>query len=89
MTEFWIRGSSVGFFGLIYAIHKLPLEDAVDISLATTVATALLYPYNAKFGILSKGLPLKYDGFPNHYVRRGLHRQVCQEVSSTTLTAYN
>jgi hypothetical protein len=36
--------------------------------LATTVATALLYPYNAKFGILSKGLPLKYDGFPNHYV---------------------
>ena len=29
---------------------------------------ALLYPYNAKFGILSKGLPLKYDGFPNHYV---------------------
>mmetsp|Transcript_1385 Transcript_1385/g.6165 ORF Transcript_1385/g.6165 Transcript_1385/m.6165 type:complete len:129 (-) Transcript_1385:118-504(-) len=68
MTEFWIRGSSVGFFGLIYAIHKLPLEDAVDISLATTVATALLYPYNAKFGILSKGLPLKYDGFPNHYV---------------------
>jgi hypothetical protein len=40
----------------------------VDISLATTVATALLYPYNAKFGILSKGLPLKYDGFPNHYV---------------------
>ena len=68
MTEFWIRGSSVGFFGLIYAIHKLPLEDAVDISLGTTVATALLYPYNAKFGILSKGLPLKYDGFPNHYV---------------------
>ena len=68
MTEFWIRGSSVGFFGLIYAIHTLPLEDAVDISLATTVATALLYPYNAKFGILSKGLPLKYDGFPNHYV---------------------
>ena len=32
------------------------------------MATALIYPFNAKFGLLSKNLPLKYDGFPNHYV---------------------
>ena len=70
MTEFWIRGSSVGFFGLIYAIHKLPLEDAVDISLATTVATALLYPYNAKFGILSKVFPSSTTGSPTTTSRR-------------------
>ena len=68
MTEFWIRGSSVGFFGLVYAIHKMDLDDAVDMSLATVVGTALLYPFNAKFGLLSKNLPLKYDGFPNNYV---------------------
>ena len=68
MTEFWIRGSSVGFFGLVAAIHKMDLDDAVDMSLATVVATALIYPFNAKFRLLSKNLPLKYDGFPNHYV---------------------
>jgi len=68
VTEFWIRGSSVGFFGLVAAIHKMDLDAAVDMSLATVVATALIYPFNAKFGLLSKNLPLKYDGFPNHYV---------------------
>ena len=68
VTEFWIRGSSVGFFGLVAAIHKMDLDDAVDMSLATVVATALIYPFNAKFGLLSKNLPLNYDGFPNHYV---------------------
>ena len=41
MTEFWIRGSSVGFFGLIYAIHKLPLEDAVDEEVAAAATMGM------------------------------------------------
>ena len=40
-------------------------EDAVPVALAMSVACGALYPWNAKFGYLSPGLPTKY---PMHYV---------------------
>ena len=68
MTAFWIRGQSVAWASTSYLLQKIPVGDAVDFGLLAIIATALLYPYNAKFGLISKKMPVKYTGFPNHYV---------------------
>ena len=65
MTEFWIRGSSTSLLGLCYAISQMPVSQAVPICAATSFAVGVIYPWNAKFGYLTKGLPVKY---PMHYV---------------------
>ena len=52
----------------VFGNAKIDTADAVDFGLLAIIATALLYPYNAKFGLISKKLPVKYTGFPNHYV---------------------
>ena len=68
MTAFWIRGQSVAWASTSYLLQKIDTADAVDFGLLAIIATALLYPYNAKFGLISKKMPVKYTGFPNHYV---------------------
>ena len=71
MLRFWVRGFSVTVFAICFALYKLASFDATlaaQIAVASTAGTAIFYPFNAKFGLLSKNLPLKYDGFPNHYV---------------------
>ena len=76
MLKFWIRGSSVSFFGLLYAMSKI--EDPTEVAKIGTVVSAavgILYPWNAKFGYISENLPVKY---PMHYV---------PEVLLTGLTA--
>ena len=65
ILDFWIRGTSVFGGGLVYALQKVPTDAAVKIATAVSVACGVLYPWNAKFGYLSKGLPVKY---PMHYV---------------------
>merc|ERR1712167_251624 len=65
MIEFWVRGSAVGFMIAIAAILKLPTSDAHPLALLYSVACGVLYPWNAKFGSLTSGLPVKY---PMHYV---------------------
>merc|ERR1711939_87443 len=59
-------GSSCAFLMIVYLVKfKLATEDAVPVALAMSVACGALYPWNAKFGYLSPGLPTKY---PMHYV---------------------
>ncbi|CAH0377920.1 unnamed protein product [Pelagomonas calceolata] len=66
LLQFWIRGSSCAFLTIVYLVKfKLATEDAVPVALAMSVACGALYPWNAKFGYLSPGLPTKY---PMHYV---------------------
>ena len=73
MTEFWIRGSAVALVGLCYCIKTGNSQEMFDVALLATIAVALLYPFNAKFGYLTNGkLPTKYTGFPNHYVPEAL-----------------
>ena len=48
----------------MYAINQMPAEAGAKVLLVWTAAVAVLYPYNAKFGYLSKIEP-KY---PMHYV---------------------
>lgn len=68
MNAFWIRGQSVSVAATAYLLQKIPTAEAVDFGLLITAAIAILYPYNAKFGLISKNMPVKYTGFPNHYV---------------------
>ena len=65
MTEFWIRGQSCAWLGLVYAVHKLPQSEQLPICTGVALACGILYPWNAKYGYLSKGLKVKY---PMHYV---------------------
>ena len=77
LLQFWIRGSSCAFLTVVYLVKfKLATEDAVPVALAMSVACGALYPWNAKFGYLSPGLPTKY---PMHYV---------PELLMTGLTAF-
>ena len=68
MNAFWIRGQSVSVAATAYLLQKIPTAEAVDFGLLITAAIAILYPFNAKFGLISKNMPVKYTGFPNHYV---------------------
>ena len=65
LLQFWIRGASTGFLGFIYVLTKVPTEEAIPIATAMSFAIGALYPWNAKFGYISAGLPVKY---PMHYV---------------------
>ena len=66
LLQFWIRGSSCAFLGLVYTLYtKVPVAEALPIATAVSFACGALYPWNAKFGYLSPGLPTKY---PMHYV---------------------
>ena len=66
MLRFWVRGFSVTIFAICFALYKLASFDATlaaQIAVASTAGTAILYPFNAKFGYLDK-LPVIY---PKHY----------------------
>ena len=65
LLEFWIRGSSAAFFAVVYCITKMSTADGVAVATAVSFAVGVLYPWNAKFGYISPGLPTKY---PMHYV---------------------
>merc|ERR1711935_183896 len=66
MVQFWIRGSSSAFLTIVYLfLFKLSTEDAVPVATAMSFVVGAVYPWNAKFGYLSPGLPTKY---PMHYV---------------------
>jgi len=46
-------------------VHKyLSLEEAVPVCTYSSLACGILYPWNAKFGWITKGLEIKY---PMHY----------------------
>lgn len=66
-TDFWIRGSSTAWASMVLLVNKLAEYDAMYAAKVCTGVSLLcgfLYPWNVKFGILSK-LPMKY---PMHYV---------------------
>ena len=63
IITFWVRGVSVWAFGLSYAVYNLPTDIAVKLAVATTIGTAVMWPFNAKFGYFEK-LPVIY---PKHY----------------------
>jgi len=65
LLQFWIRGQSVSLLGLCYCVTKLPAEQGALVSAVSSAAVGILYPWNAKFGYINKGLPVKY---PMHYV---------------------
>ncbi|GMH54582.1 hypothetical protein TrRE_jg13197 [Triparma retinervis] len=65
LLNFFIRGSSVGFLGLAYFLHKsTDGELNHKVALGTAIATGVLYPWNAKLNT-ALALPIKY---PMHYV---------------------
>ena len=47
------------------AQRRQPRAEALPIATAVSFACGALYPWNAKFGYISPGLPVKY---PMHYV---------------------
>ena len=66
MLRFWVRGFSMTIFATCFAMYKLASFDATlaaQIAVASTTATAIFYPFNAKFGYFDK-LPVIY---PKHY----------------------
>jgi len=63
--EFWIRGLSVPMLATCYLMMQVPTAVAVKVALACSAGIGILYPWNAKFGYLTPGLPLKY---PMHHV---------------------
>jgi len=65
MTQFWIRGSAVGFGGLVCAVRALDIATGAKIALFASFACGALYPWNAKFNWAKHNLSLKY---PMHYV---------------------
>ena len=67
--EFWIRGASVGFGCTAYLLTKVDTETAVKVATFASIAIAVLYPFNVKFGLITKDMPLKY---PWHYVPEGI-----------------
>ena len=65
LTQFWIRGSAVAFFGIVYAVRTLPSAEATTLAFFASLGCAVLYPFNAKFNLLKNNLSVKY---PMHYV---------------------
>ena len=65
MLEFWIRGSSSSLLLVAYCVNLLPTDQALQVATLSSVSVGVLYPWNAKMGYLSPGLPTKY---PMHYV---------------------
>lgn len=67
ITDFWIRGQATAWGAAVFLVNKLAEYDAVYAAKVCTVISFVcgcLYPWNVKFGILSK-LPVKY---PMHYL---------------------
>ena len=59
LLNFFIRGSSVGFLGLAYFLHKsTDGELNHKVALGTAIATGVLYPWNAKLNT-ALALPIK------------------------------
>ena len=58
-------GGATGFLSIAWALTKLGSEDAHILATAASLGCGILYPWNAKLGYLSPGLPVKY---PMHYV---------------------
>ena len=69
LTQFWIRGSSVAFAGLVYAVRQLDVATGAKIALFASFAVGVLYPWNAKWNLLKNNLSVKY---PMHYVPEAL-----------------
>ena len=67
--EFWIRGHGVSLLVLCYLSMHVPTAIAAKAAFVLSLGIAIVYPFNAKFGYLTPGLPLKY---PMHYVPEGL-----------------
>jgi hypothetical protein len=65
LLTFWIRGQAATIGTLSYALLMLPTATAVPICTALSAGIGALYPWNAKFGYITPGLPVKY---PMHYV---------------------
>ena len=66
MEEFAWRGHAATLFAAAYALWiSADTEMAPKIALGWVAGIALLYPFNAKFGIFSKEYKPKY---PMHYV---------------------
>ena len=63
IITFWVRGISVWAFGLSYAVYNLPTDIAVKLAVAITIGTAVMWPFNAKFGYFEK-LPVIH---PKHH----------------------
>jgi len=79
MVQFWIRGASVAWGGLAYCVYTMPTAAALPVATAASVACNVLYPMNAKFGLIgAKKLPVKY---PMHYVRHVTFQRVVESES--------
>ncbi|KAJ1456638.1 hypothetical protein M885DRAFT_410904, partial [Pelagophyceae sp. CCMP2097] len=66
MVQFWIRGHSASILALLALANaaSTPTQLAVKVLTAYSFAAGAVYPWNAKFGILTD-VPTKY---PMHYV---------------------
>ena len=53
-TDFWIRGQAATLGSLIYCLQNMKAELAAKAMLGLSLGIAILYPFNAKFGYLSK-----------------------------------
>lgn len=74
ITKFWVRGTAASVFASSRPssrswLKKLPVAIAHKLALGWIGAIGLLYPLNAKFGLVSNGLPTKY---PMHYLPEAL-----------------
>jgi len=67
-TDFWIRGQAASIATIVYCLQNMESKAAAKALLGLSAGIALLYPFNAKFGYLSK-LEVKY---PMHYVPEAL-----------------
>ncbi|GMH51471.1 hypothetical protein TrRE_jg1561, partial [Triparma retinervis] len=65
LLKFWIRGQSVSLIGMCYLLTQVPSDKGALIGTIASFAVGVLYPWNAKFGYITPGLPVKY---PMHYV---------------------
>ena len=65
MTQFWIRGTSVFSFALLYCWQLMPVAAAAKVALWASAGCGLLYPWNAKFNLMKHNFSIKY---PMHYV---------------------
>merc|ERR1712185_657273 len=53
LLKFWIRGSSISIFAMIWACLNLEVALAAQIMLFTSASIGVLYPWNAKFNYLT------------------------------------
>ena len=66
-TTFWVRGQAASMATIIYLLQKVESEVAAKAMLGFSAAVAILYPFNAKFGYLSK-LDVKCESLARSHV---------------------